>query len=241
MAKASPTTYGLLGMLAVRSWTGYEMTTQLQRSLRFVWPSSAGHLYREQGKLVDLGWATVEEEPSGARTRKRYSITPEGEAALREWLATEAGAPRFEIEGMLRLFHGDHGTTEDLVEALEATADSATAMRDELVGYATEYLEDGGPLWMLEHGAGGPGDRLEWHGREMFPERLHVIALVIDGTTRLLDTLAAFATATAQEATAWQTPTDPAITAATRRRLEAIHDRYPPESSRPTETEAQRA
>ena len=82
MANASPTTYGLLGMLAVRSWTGYEMTTQLQRSLRFVWPSSAGHLYREQKKLVDLGWATVEAEPAGARTRNRYTITPEGEQAL---------------------------------------------------------------------------------------------------------------------------------------------------------------
>lgn len=169
MAKVSPTTFGLLGMLAVRSWTGYEMTTQLQRSLRFVWPSSAGHLYREQKKLVDLGWASVEDEPAGARTRKRYTITTDGEEALRAWLASETQEPLFEIEGMLRLFHADHGTVDDLAASLEVTARDAIAMRDELVGYATEYLEHGGPAWMLENNAGGSGQRVEWHGREMFP------------------------------------------------------------------------
>ena len=226
MASTSPTTFGLLGMLAVRSWTGYELTTQLQRSLRFVWPSSAGHLYREQRKLVDLGWATVEDEPAGRRSRKRYSITPAGEAALAEWLQSTPEEPHFEIEGMLRLFHGDHGSVDDLVSALEATASSAIAMRDELVGNAAEYLEPSGPMSMLEQGVGGPGARVEWHGREMFPERLHVIALVIDGTTRLLDTLAAFSTEVADEVGQWSATTDPRTLDSTRQRLEAITTRY---------------
>lgn len=212
MAKISPTTYGLLGLLAVRSWTGYELTHQLQRSLRFVWPSSEGHLYREQKRLVGLGWATVEKEPPGARTRNRYAITPEGEAALSTWLATVPEGPRFEIEGMLRLFHADHGTVGDPVTALDATAAAALDMTDELIGFAGRYLQEGGPLWMLEKGVGGSGDRIEWHGRQMVPERLHVIALVIDGTTRLLDTLATFAEETAAEARSWKSPTDPAIT-----------------------------
>ena len=228
MATVSPTTYGLLGMLAVRSWTGYEMTTQLQRSLRFVWSSSSGHLYREQKKLVDIGWATVEQEPAGARTRNRYTITAEGEQALRAWLATEPQEPHFEIEGMLRVFHGDHGTVDDLVTSLDATARDAREMREELVAYAMEYLADGGPLWMLEHGIGGPDERIEWRGREMFPERLHVIALVIDGTTRMLDTLARFADEVATEARMWNSTTDPALTASTRERLESIRDRYIP-------------
>ena len=60
MSSASPTTYGLLGLLAVRSWTGYELTRQVRRSLRFVWSSSEGHLYREQKRLVERGWAKEE-------------------------------------------------------------------------------------------------------------------------------------------------------------------------------------
>jgi hypothetical protein len=64
----------------------------------------------------------------------------------------------------------------------------------------------------------------------MYPERLHVVALVIDGSTRLLDALASFAANTAAEASGWEAPTDPSITADTRARLEAVRDRYRPSS-----------
>ena len=81
-------------------------------------------------------------------------------------------------------------------------------------------------MTMLEQGIGGEDNRLEWHGREMFPERLHVIALVIDGTTRLLDTLATFAEETAAQMRTWPSTTEPDDIAATRARLEAITSRY---------------
>lgn len=227
MAKASATTYGLLGLLAVRSWTGYELTQQLRRSLRFVWPSSQGHLYREQKRLVDLGWAEVEREPAGGRKRNRYTITPEGESALREWLSTAPDEPHFEIEGILRVFYGDQGSVDDLVSSLTTTARSARAMLDEILGFVDEYLEEGGPLWMLEHGIGGPGqERLEFHGRAMFPERLHVVAVMQDAITRLLTELEAFSVEAANEITAWSSTTDPSLTGDTRRRLEAIRDRH---------------
>jgi DNA-binding PadR family transcriptional regulator len=232
--RPSPTTaYALLGLLAVRSWTGYELTHQLRRSLRYVWPSSEGHLYREQKRLVGLGWATVEDEPAGRRTRKRYTITPRGREALSEWLATEPSGPRFEIEGVLRLFYADRAGTADLTASMEATAESARAMLAEMVGIVDDYLADGGPLTMLESGTGGPGEeRLEYNGRPQYPERLHVVALAIDAITRLLAELDEFFTATAEETRGWAGTTDPAHTPETRRRLEAISARYskPPAS-----------
>jgi len=214
-------------MLAVRSWTGYELTHQLRRSLRFVWPSSEGHLYREQKRLVDLGWATVEKEPAGGRKRNRYTITPEGERALRDWLATAPDEPHLEIEGILRIFYGDHGSVDDLVSSLTATAQEARTMLDELTGIVAEYLEEGGPLWMLEHDVGGPSqERLEFHGRVIFPERLHVVAFVQDAITRLLADLEAFSIEAANEIADWSSTTDPSLSDATRRRLEAIRDRH---------------
>lgn len=224
--KPSPTTYGLLGMLAVRSWTGYELTQQLRRSLRYVWPSSEGHLYREQKRLVDLGWARVVDETSNGRLRHRYLITAQGEEALAAWLRTSPAPPRFEIEGMLRLFYGSQGSASELAAAMEETSRSARTMLEELVGFAAEYIAADGPLWMLEHDVGGAGARIEWRGREMYPERLHVIALVIDGTTRLLEALADFADATATEIAAWESPTSPSLTSATRARLEAVVARH---------------
>jgi PadR family transcriptional regulator AphA len=226
MSGASPTTYSLLGMLAVRSWTGYEMTQQLRRSLRFVWPSSEGHLYREQKRLVDLGWARAETETANGRSRKRYLITDDGEQALADWLATTPGEPRLEIEGMLRLFHGSQGSAVDMAAAMDQTATSAREMMAELVGYATEYLAEGGPLWMVEHDVGGPGARIEWRGREMIPERLHVIALVLDGTTRMLESLADFAAMAADEVRSWDSPTSSTLAGDTRARLEAVVARH---------------
>jgi len=232
MATPSTITYGLLGTLAVRSWTGYELTQQVRRSLRFVWPSSEGHLYREQKRLIELGWATVEREPAGRRTRNRFSITKAGRAALAEWLATEPEEPHFQVEGVLRTFFGDHGTRDDLVASMQTTAELARSMLDEMLGFVDEYLEDGGPLTMLErpmHDGAGARDagQLEFHGRPMFPERLHVVALAIDVTTRLLKTLDDFFTESSAEVAAWPNPIDRSITPATRERLEQIRTRRP--------------
>ena len=221
MATASPATYGLLGMLATRSWTGYELTQQVRRSLRFVWPTSEGHLYREQKRLVSLGWATVEEEPAGRRTRQRYTITPAGRRALRAWLATEPEEPHLQVEGVLRAFYADSAGPEELASSLLATASSARRMLAELRGYAEEYLSPGGPQDMLEgrspHGA--------FRGREMYPGRLPSVALALDVTTQLLGVVEAFCTATADEVQTWPGTADPALARVTRRRLERVRGR----------------
>lgn len=214
-------------MLASRSWTGYQLTQQLSRSLRFVWPSSEGHLYREQKKLVALGWATMEEEPAGKRTRKRYTITPEGRNALREWLSTEPGEPRLEIEGILRLFYGDSGAPSDLANSLAATSKQAGAMLQELYGFVAEYLEEGGPLWMLENGVGGPGqERLSFNGRTQYPERLHVVAMAIEMTTELLSLVSHRASQFEAEVRDWSSTSATELTPNTRRRLERVRKRH---------------
>jgi len=226
MITASPATFGLLGMLSVRSWTGYELTQQMRRSLRFIWPSSEGHLYREQKRLVDLGWASVEEEAAGERTRNRYTITDLGRAALAEWLASKPEEPQFRVEGILRSFFGDQGTPQQLASSMQTTAESARSMLDEMLGFVDEYLEEGGPLWMLEQGISEPGgDRIEFHGRPMYPERLHVVALAIDVTTQLLETIHSYFEDAADRVASWPSTTDISITPETRQRLERVQSR----------------
>lgn len=221
----SATTYALLGLLDARSWTGYELTNQLRRSLRFIWPSSEGHLYREQKRLVVLGWATVTREPVGRRHRKRYAITPAGREAMRQWLRTEPGEPRLEIEGLVRIFYGNQGAVEDMVRSMEVTSRMARSMLETLLGFVDEYLEAGGPMSMLERRVGGPGDeRLLFHGRPQFPERLHVVALVVEMTTGLLADLEAALDGATEEVRNWPSPTDTDITPMTRKRLENIRD-----------------
>lgn len=221
MPSASPATYGLLGMLATRSWTGYELTQQVRRSLRFVWPTSEGHLYREQKRLVTLGWAAVTTEPAGRRTRQRYTITAAGRRALRTWLASETEEPHFQVEGILRSFYADSAGPAELAASMRTTAASAQEMLEELVGYAAEYLAAGGPLEMLE----GNVTRGAFHGRPMHPDRLHSVALALDVTTQLLQTVAEFFTMTAAVVAEWPSTTDQSLTPETRRRLQRVQAR----------------
>jgi DNA-binding PadR family transcriptional regulator len=217
VADASPATYGLLGMLATRPMTGYELTHQVRRSLRFIWPVSEGHLYREQKKLVTLGWATVTTEPAGRRTRQRYEITRAGRAALRAWLATEPEEPHLQIEGVLRAFYADSGSSAALAASMRSTAASATAMLAELHGFVDEYLAEGGPLDMLE----GRTHSRTFAGREMHPQRLHSVALALDVTTQLLDVVEEFFTSMAAEIDNWPSTTAGELTRARLERTRA--------------------
>jgi PadR family transcriptional regulator AphA len=221
MSDAAPATYGLLGMLATRPMTGYELTQQVRRSLRFIWPVSEGHLYREQKKLVALGWATVATEPAGRRTRQRYAITRAGRAALTAWLKSEPEEPHLQVEGVLRAFYSDCGSPTVLAASMRSTAASTSAMLAELHGFVDEYLAEGGPLDMLEEHTSSRTFR----GRQMHPERLHSVALALDVTTQLLEVVEEFFTSTADEVEDWPSTTAQDLTPSTRARLERIRSR----------------
>lgn len=205
MTTSSTTTHALLGLLAIKPWTGYELTQQARRSLRYAWPSSEAHLYREQKRLVRLGWAEVDRESVGKRTRNRYQITPEGRRALARWLDSEPGPPRIEIEGIVRAFFADHGTVDALVRSMRASSEHAAVALDDMLAMVEDYLDTGGP----------------------FPERLHVIAIAADLITRLLGQIESFFDETADELETWETTEGLGLTEATRTRLEAIAARHP--------------
>lgn len=151
------TSYAVLGLLALRDWSAYELTQQVQRSLRNFWPRAESKLYLEPKKLVAHGLATVQVEHQGRRRRQVYSITDQGRAELRGWLDRPGDPPSLEYEALLKVFFADQGTPEQLraqIATIRAWADEE--LRSGL-GFVREYLESGGP----------------------FPERSHVIALVV--------------------------------------------------------------
>ncbi len=124
-SKPTTTSFALLGLLGIKSWTAYEIVAQIKRGAHFFWPRSEAHLYAELKRLVERGHATSEVVEGPRRQRTRYTITPEGRAALEEWFGTEPSAPVVEVEGFLRMFLGDQATADDLRESLEATARQA--------------------------------------------------------------------------------------------------------------------
>lgn len=152
-SKPTTTSFALLGLLGIKPWTAYEIVAQIRRGMHFFWPRSDAHLYAELKRLVERGHATAEVVDGRRKQATRYTITPEGRAALGEWFGSEPAAPLLEVEGFLRLFLGDQATKEDLRASLEATARQARELYAKGTALIEELLDTGGP----------------------FPHRLHLI------------------------------------------------------------------
>jgi len=115
------TSYALLGLLAVKPWSTYELTQQMDRSLGRFWPRATSKLYEEPKKLVAEGLARTTSEQAGGRTRTVYTITAKGRRALAGWLQEPGAGPVLDFEQLLKVFFADHGSTEATRATLAAT------------------------------------------------------------------------------------------------------------------------
>ena len=114
------TSFAILGLLAIRPWSTYELTKQMDRSLGRVWPRAESKLYEEPKKLVAAGLATASTERVGRRPRTMYSITGQGRTALAESLHSPGAGPVLEFEQLLKVWFSDHGSKTDALASLAA-------------------------------------------------------------------------------------------------------------------------
>ena len=140
------TSFAILGLLAIRPWTTYELAVQMERTLNRVWPRARSRLYEEPKKLVAHGLAVATKESVGRRPRTVYTITEEGRGALAEWLQTPGEGPSLEFEQNLKLFFADFGTRDDALAQLSATREWAADQLEVFVRAARDYVEDRGPF-----------------------------------------------------------------------------------------------
>lgn len=146
------TSYAILGLLAVRPWSTYELAKQMRRNLHYFWPRAESNVYAEPKRLVAGGFAHASAEPVGRRRRTVYSITSKGRRALAGWLTAPPAEPRLESETLLKLAFAGNGTKADLIATLRRFRDQADARRRELRAIFEEYIR----------------------GEDPFPERLHI-------------------------------------------------------------------
>jgi DNA-binding PadR family transcriptional regulator len=140
------TSYAVLGLLAVKPWSSYELTRQMDRSLGRVWPRAVSKLYEEPKKLASHGLARSSTEQNGRRTRTVYTITTEGRRALAEWLRRPGEGPSLESEQLLKVFFAENGTRTDLLATLAAAEAWARARCAESLAVGVEYSTGGGPF-----------------------------------------------------------------------------------------------
>lgn len=159
-SKREPSTalYGVLGLLAVRPMSTYELANHFDRSLGRLWPRARSKLFEAPKRLVELGYARPSRGSTGRRPRTVYTITPKGRRALAKWLGAPGAGPELEFEQLLKVFFAEQGTKDAVVANLEAARDWARAQIEEHIAVGRAHLA----------------------GTSPFPERLAV--LIVTGT-----------------------------------------------------------
>jgi DNA-binding PadR family transcriptional regulator len=140
----TPTGYTLMGLLSFgRELSGYELK-RWSDNLRFFWSAPAmSQVYREIERLAAGGY--VEQRHvvrDGTRTTKVYRLTPEGEQALRQWLAEPPEPPMLKHPVALRVFFGHLLAPADLKRAIEAHRDWCERMLADLEATRRDLGDD---------------------------------------------------------------------------------------------------
>jgi PadR family transcriptional regulator, regulatory protein AphA len=126
--RLTTTTYGVLGLLAVRPHSTYELAKAMDRSVGRVWPRAQSKLFEEPKKLLEHGYATAREESVGRRPKTVYTITRSGRRALSAWLAEPGDGPALEFEGLVKLIFAEYGTRDDALATITRARQWAVEM-----------------------------------------------------------------------------------------------------------------
>ena len=110
----------VLGMLARKERSGYDLLKAIERSVGFFWTPAKSQLYALLPKLVERGLLEARRIEQDKRPDKTvYRITKAGRAALREGL--EQASPAVDRNPFeLRVFFGEHmrpGAVRAMIEA----------------------------------------------------------------------------------------------------------------------------
>lgn len=135
----------ILGMVAARPRSGYEIKQLVDNSARFFWAASYGQIYPELKKLEKAGLITGGDSSTGARQRTTFEITRDGRRAAHEWIERPPEVLEMRDEGLLKLFFaGSIDPTRAAEVALERAAISR-AKAAQLRVIAEQIEEAGAP------------------------------------------------------------------------------------------------
>lgn len=114
--RLSPVSCLVLGLIGLRGpSTPYDLKKAIGRSVSYFWPFPHSQLYGEPERLAEAGLLSCKSE-EGGRRRKLYSLTQQGNAALKQWLRVPPDT-LYEMRDMaaLQLFFSEFMSEEDLV------------------------------------------------------------------------------------------------------------------------------
>lgn len=96
--------HSILGLLATRPLTGYEIKKIFDDTLAHAWNAHDSQIYPELHRMEEQGLITVEPVLDGRRQRRVNKITPAGRAELQYWLESSQANRITRDDFLLRVF-----------------------------------------------------------------------------------------------------------------------------------------
>ena len=116
--------FALLGLLAVEPASGYDLKRAINRSTYFIWNATGPQIYNTLHSLREQDYITSEALPQRGKPDKQiHTITPNGRAALKEFMGMPIRASVTRDEVLLRIFFGNFASKSTMKRELEAYLD----------------------------------------------------------------------------------------------------------------------
>ena len=164
---------GLIGHVAPRAISGYDLHRFATASVGYIWAPSKSQLYVALGRLLDQGLASRREVRQSTRPDKQlYRITTQGRRVLREWLDREdEGDDPDASVFVLKYFFGRSASRQALVAQLRLFRDlyaERLADYEEIERAAEPPTEqERFTLATLRYGIARARAAVEWADREL--------------------------------------------------------------------------
>jgi PadR family transcriptional regulator, regulatory protein AphA len=166
----------ILGMLASRPRSGYEIKQLVDSSARFFWAASYGQIYPELKKLEKEGLIRGDDSSQGGRQRTTFTLTAEGKRAARRWISSPQEVLESRDEGLLKLFFAGSVDEARTPAIARQRAQASRAKAAELRMIAAEIdaagqpdgpaaKPDAGSLMVLRYGIEASEWTAEWFER----------------------------------------------------------------------------
>lgn len=160
--RAGGVEYVILGAVAIKPFSGYEIKRLVDRSTRFFWAASYGQIYPELKRLAAEGLIRGEADDQGGRRRNRYHLTDAGRERLRAWLLDPHAGYETRDEGLLKLFFARALEPRDVLGLVRAMcADREAVLAEIRAVEATGVAKDTGAL-VLDYGLRQHEWMIEW-------------------------------------------------------------------------------
>jgi DNA-binding PadR family transcriptional regulator len=158
--------HGILGLLASRPMSGYDLTREFDLTLAHVWTARHSQIYPELARLSADG--LIEQTGSGKRGRKVYSTTPAGRDEVVRWLREDEPGRELRVEALLQGFFYWMIPPDEAIALIgrERAAHEATLQRYEAVADLrtdwSSHPEQRSQRIMLEAGIRYERGLVEW-------------------------------------------------------------------------------